>query len=190
MNKITFINSIMAAAAALLPIAGRLALGLGASALIDRGIHSTIPYGIHKAKEITSKYKLTHGLSNVLGKVEKGYNSKAGKIGQNVASLGGSIAAFGGSGALFKGAGMVGAGLRSRLAPAAKQVFKPISKIGKRIKRSTTKVKRGQAQQYYQSKIKKNTAKMNSRPSEAEKRRQLDKLIKAGQKEAKYRPMI
>lgn len=120
-------------AAAAIPIAigaGRLAaqfgIGLAASKAIDTGINRTIPYGLSKAKEFTSKYKLTHGLSKGIGKAEKLYNSKGGKIAREVASVAGSVAAFGGSGKLLtqggkiagqvaKGAGQVGTGLRTAL---------------------------------------------------------------------------
>jgi len=105
-------------------VAAQLGLGLAAGKIIDTGINRTIPYALNKAKEITSKYKLTHGLSNAIGKVEGVYNSKGGKIAREAASIGGSILAFGGAGkvigrapvigkAIARGAGQVGQGLRT-----------------------------------------------------------------------------
>lgn len=107
-------------ALALLPIVARgaaqLGLGAAASAAIDAGINKGIPYAMHKAREATSKFKVTHGLSNAIGKAEKAYDSKTGKVIRNVASTAGSLVAFGASGKLLrgasKGAGAVGRGLR------------------------------------------------------------------------------
>lgn len=118
----------MAAAAPLIPViagaAARLGVGLAASKAIDVGVNRTIPYALGKAKEVTSKYKLTHGLSRGIGKVQSAYNSKAGRIAREGISLIGGIAAFGGAGklvgkapiiggALERGAGQLGQGLRS-----------------------------------------------------------------------------
>lgn len=107
-------------ALALLPVVARgaaqLGLGAAASAAIDAGINKGIPYAMHKAKEATSKFKVTHGLSNAIGKAEKAYDSKTGRVIRNVASTAGSLVAFGASGKLLrgasKGAGAVGRGLR------------------------------------------------------------------------------
>ena len=104
-------------AAALVPVIGgaaaRLGVGLAASKLIDDGINRAVPYALGKAREMTSKYKLTHGLSKGIGKVEGAYNSKAGKVGRTVASLAGSVAAFGGAGKMVGQIGKASAGIRA-----------------------------------------------------------------------------
>lgn len=130
-------------AAALLPVAGaaaaRLGIGLAASHLIDKGINNAIPYAIRKAKRFTAKHKRTRGISKILGKVERGYDSKIGRIARTGASIAGGTLAFSASGKILKGltegAGAVG----GRLGTMARgtQFFKNASKKGGLISRGT-----------------------------------------------------
>jgi len=98
--------------------------GLAAGEIIDAGINRAVPYALAKSREATSKYKLTHGLSKGIGLVEKGYNSKAGKVARTVATVAGGVLAFGAAGqaiksapairtAIIRGAGQVGKGLNA-----------------------------------------------------------------------------
>lgn len=140
-------------AAALIPVVGRAAaqLGLGAAAskVIDMGINRAIPYAMQKAKEATSKYKVTHGISNAIAKAEKGYNSKTGQKVRDVASLAGSLVAFGGSGKMLKtaskGVGMAGAGLRQAVRRVGGSLKKgnPLLKIPKRYQQAKSKLSEG-----------------------------------------------
>lgn len=98
--------AVPAAAYAAAQLAAQMGLGTAASYAIDKGIKKGIPKLLGVGKKITknSKYKTVRKISRGLGKVEKAYNSKYGKYGQEAASLVGGLLAFHGAGKAVQGA--------------------------------------------------------------------------------------
>ncbi len=92
--------AVPAAGMAAAELAAQLGLGMAASYAIDKGIKKGIPGLLKAGKKITknSKHKIVRKINRGIGKVEKGYHSKYGKIGQEAASVVGSILAFKGAG--------------------------------------------------------------------------------------------
>lgn len=100
------------AAAIAVPIAlgaARLAAQTGvayaAGKAINYGLNKGIPKLLSKTKNFTAKYKKTRGVSRVIGKIEKGYQSKGGRIVRGAVSAAGSLAAYYVGGKAFDKAG-------------------------------------------------------------------------------------
>lgn len=74
-------------------LAAQTGVGIAAGKLLDYGLNKGIPKVLSKAKNFTSKYRRTRGVSKVIGKIEKGYHSKGGRIARRVVSTAGGLAA-------------------------------------------------------------------------------------------------
>lgn len=86
-------------------LAGQLGLGAAASYAIDKTVKKGVPAFLKATKKITknSKYKPIRKINRLLEKADTAYNSKYGKVGQEVASTVGGLAAFGAAGKALRG---------------------------------------------------------------------------------------
>lgn len=84
-------------------LAAQLGVGYGISKGVDAAVNKGVPYVLQKSRKLASKYKKTQKIAKYIQKAEKGYDSKYGRIGRNVATAAGSIAGIAASGKIVNG---------------------------------------------------------------------------------------
>lgn len=110
-------------------IAAQTGVAYAAGKAINYGLDKGIPKLITKSKKFTSKHKKLKGVSKAIGKFEKGYNSKGGRIAKNVVRGAGSLAAYYLGGKAFDAAGNA---IATRAAPVLSNLAQN-THIGRRI---------------------------------------------------------